>query len=324
MSNLSRHDFQGLMAMMPAFATPDASDWRATETVDGPGMVRALDRMIGDGVDLVATTGSFGEGYALLPGEFDTLVSATIDAVAGRVPVVVGCVGANGRELLRRAILARDRGADVVLLGLPNYFPMTVDNALRFFREAAEQLAPLPIMIYHNPLLHRTFLPAAAFGQLLESKNIMAMKDSHRTTRDMIELMAVADGRLRVFVFAGQYHPYAALGAAGLWSIDCWMGPAPLLALLRAVADGDNERAVKITREVTNAPASGDAPDLAWRETASKLAIAKAGYCDPGPLRFPFVEVPQTITERVTRRASYWQELEERYRAELGHSVDPR
>src|SRR5205823_1035292 len=54
---LSAKDIGGLMAMMPAFATDNAADIRATSTVDVGRLHHGLDRMIRDGANVIATTG---------------------------------------------------------------------------------------------------------------------------------------------------------------------------------------------------------------------------------------------------------------------------
>ena len=46
--------------------------------------------MIGDGVDVITTTGSFGERYNLSWDQNKTLASAAVDAAKKRVPLSVG------------------------------------------------------------------------------------------------------------------------------------------------------------------------------------------------------------------------------------------
>ncbi len=53
------------------------------------------------------------------------------------------------------------------------------------------------------------------------------------------------------------------------------------------------------------------------RATARKISIRYAGYCDPGPLRPPFVEIPAAVDERARRRAAYWTELCAKYRPQV-------
>ena len=57
---LSARELHGIVAMMPAFATEDAADLHATATVDVDNLTAGVDRIIRDGIDAIATTGSFG------------------------------------------------------------------------------------------------------------------------------------------------------------------------------------------------------------------------------------------------------------------------
>ena len=120
-----------------------------------------------------------------------------------------------------------------------------------------------------------------------------------------------------MFVNQAQYYPYALLGAPGCWSIDSWMGPWPLLRLRNAVAEGDHETARQITSELLSFGGPGGPPDLRWRETAAKVAQGFAGYVKPGPLRPPFVNVPETVVEGAKRRAAAWNAMCARYRPQV-------
>jgi len=52
---------------------------------------------------------------------------------------------------------------------------------------------------------------------------------------------------------------------------------------------------------------------LSWRETGSKLAIAMAGYVEPGPLRPPFLEIPADVIDTQRKRVERWQTLCAKY-----------
>ncbi len=317
--NIGPADLHGLMAMMPAFATDDAASIDATATVDVERLHQGVDRIIRDGADVLATTGSFGEFHTLLDGEFETLVRATVEAVDRRIPVIVGVTALHSREVIRRARVARDAGADGLLVGVPFYFPSTVENAVGFFEELAGRVPELGIMIYHNPTLHNVALPVGAVAKLAKLPNVVAMKDSHREPRDMIALSRATGSDLSVFVAAWQYLAYADYGAAGLWSYDCWMGPWPLLRLRDAVAAGQRERAADITLDLY--PPRDQLPPLSWRETAAKIAIGHAGYIQPGPLRPPFVTIPPEVDRTARERSERWLAACERYRPDVEDAV---
>ena len=74
-------DVQGVMAMMPSFSTQNAGDLNATATIDVNNLQSSVDRMIKDGVDVITTTGSFGECYNLFWDEFKSLAAAAVEAV---------------------------------------------------------------------------------------------------------------------------------------------------------------------------------------------------------------------------------------------------
>src|SRR5438876_9128837 len=228
---LGASDIGGLMAMMPAFAKDSAADLRATDTISVERLRAGLDRMVRDGANVIATTGSFGECHTLLPAEFATLARETADVVRRRVPLFIGVTSVNARETVEKMRVVAETAADGVLLGVPYYFPSTVENAVRFFRDIAPMFPKLGILVYHNPALHHVTLPVEAFEALVKIPQIVGMKDSHRDTTTFLRLQDVIRGKISVLCNALQYLSYAPLGAAGFWSIDVWMGPWPFLAL---------------------------------------------------------------------------------------------
>jgi dihydrodipicolinate synthase/N-acetylneuraminate lyase len=308
---LSAGDVGGMMAMMPGFATDQAADLRATDTVSVERLRAGVDRMVRDGANVLATTGSFGECHTLLPKEFETLARESVEVVHRRIPVFVGVTSVNARETVEKMRVVADTAADGVLLGVPYYFPSTVENAVRFFREIAELFPKLNILIYHNPALHHVTLPVEAFEAFVKIPQIVGMKDSHRDTATFMRLMTIIRDKISLMCNQVQYVPYAQLGAAGFWSIDAWMGPWPLFALRDAVARGDIEAAKAVILDIV--PQGTGKANLSWRETASKLAIGMAGYVEPGPLRPPFLDIPADVIEAQKKKVARWQGLCAKY-----------
>ena len=313
---LSSKDLGGLMAMMPAFATDDAGSMTATNTVDVDRLHKGLDRMIRDGANVISTTGSFGECHTLLLDEFRVLVNESIAVNKKRVPLFLGVTSVNSREALEKIRIVDAAGGDGILLGIPYYFPSSLDNAIRLYREVGEMFPKLNIMIYHNPALHHVRLPVDAFKEIVKNPAVVAMKDSHRDTTEFMKLQKVIGGKMAHFCQQTQYYPYCELGAAGFWSIDAWMGPWPQLALRDAVKRRDFKAAQDIILDIAPAVVGGK-PDLSWRETASKIGVRLAGYVDPGPLRPPFLDVPPDVIEKQKKKVENWKKLCEKYRQKV-------
>lgn len=309
---ITSSELGGLMAMMPAFATDDAGDPNVTtNTVSVPRLEAGLKRMIDDGVDVVATTGSFGECHTLSMDEFTTLATTSAEIAKGRIPLFVGVTSLNTREVIAKMKIVARTSAQGVLVGVPFYFPASAQTAVRFYRDIAEAFPKLGIMVYHNPPCHNITLKLPIMEELLKIPNLVAMKDSHRTPVEFMRLMELTRGKMSVFCNQLQYRAYGPLGAPGMWSINAWMGPWPLFALRDAMKRGDLDAATKITLDMASV---NDAADLTWRESALKVAARYAGYVDPGPTRPPFAEVPPEIDAAQKKKAERWKALCDRYR----------
>jgi 4-(2-carboxyphenyl)-2-oxobut-3-enoate aldolase len=309
---ITSSELKGILAMMPAFGTDDAGDLNATQTISVERTEHGINRLIADGGDVIATTGSFGECHTLLFDEFKLLAESAAEIVNRRVPLFIGCTSLNDRETIQKMKVVERTKADGVLVGVPFYFPSSPGNAIRFYRDIAAMFPTLGIMLYHNPPIHNVRLTLPMMEQLLAIPNVVAMKETQREPAEFMRLMKMARGTLAVFSNTPSYATYAPLGAAGFWSLDFWFGPGPILALRDAVRDGDLELASEITLELV--PDPGGVRNLSWRETASKIGIRYAGYVDPGPMRPPFLEIPPEVDAAQRRKAARWPAFSEKYR----------
>ena len=305
-------DVQGVMAMMPSFSTEDAGDLNATSTVAVDNLQAGVDRMIKDGVDVITTTGSFGECYNVFWDEFKTIATATVEAAKKRVPVFIGSTSPNAREVVQRLKFVQDIGGDGTLLGVPYYDAQSPDFIADFYSQIAEMFPKLGILIYHNPVNHKVKIPVSVFPRLVKYPNIIGMKDSHRDTREFVRLMEIVRGKISVMTNQAQMFPYYRMGSSGCWSIDAWMGPWPVLYLRNLVQGGKDHEALQVITEIM-AAAGGERPGGNEGSTA-KLSIEFAGYVKPGPARTPIVKFSENAIDRAKKKAEGWRKLCDKYR----------
>jgi 4-(2-carboxyphenyl)-2-oxobut-3-enoate aldolase len=305
-------DVGGVMAMMPSFSTKDAGDLNSKNTVDVDSLKAGVDRMINDGIDVITTTGSFGECYNLHWDEYKTLAAAAVDAVKKRVPLFIGATSPNAREVVERLKFVQNIGGDGTLLGVPYYDAQSPDYMADFYSQIAEMFPKLGILIYHNPVNHKVKIPVSVFPRLVQYPNIVGMKDSHRDTREFVRLIEIIRGKISVMTNQAQMFPYYKMGAAGCWSIDAWMGPWPVLHLRNLVRAEKDQEALQVIAEIMSA-AGGERPGGNEGATA-KLPIEFAGYVKPGPARTPIVKFSETTIERAKKKAEGWKKLCDKYR----------
>src|SRR6266581_1136151 len=305
-------DVQGVMAMMPSFSTKDAGDLNSKNTIDVDNLKAGVDRMINDGIDVITTTGSFGECYNLDWDEYKTLAVAAVDAVKKRVPLFVGATSPNAREVVERLKFVQDIGGDGTLLGVPYYDAQSPEYMADFYTQIAEMFPKLAFLIYHNPVKHKVKIPVSVFPRLVKCPNIVGMKDSHRDTREFVRLQEIIGGKISVLTNQAQLFPYYKMGATGCWSIDAWMGPWPVLYLRNLCREGRDAEALQVVADLVSS-GGGARPD-AGEAGASKLPIEFAGYCNPGPTRTPITAFSPAATERARKKAEHWKSLCEKYR----------
>ncbi|MFC7655274.1 dihydrodipicolinate synthase family protein [Pseudonocardia benzenivorans] len=320
-------DMKGLWAFVPACSTPDAADVHAVNTIDTDALLSLVDRLVRDGADGIVTTGSAGESHTLTTEEYRTLVATVVETVNGRVPVFVGASTLNTRDSIERARLIADLGADGIMSGPPMYLPQTPENAVQYYKDLAEAVPELAIMIYQNPHAFRITLPPAAFRELAQVKNVVALKQTSMDIFNVLGAIKAVKDKMAVLVLDQLMYPAMMFGAAGGWSIDVCMGPWPALSLRDACQRGDWTEAAAIADQM-QAPMRSlgltmeefQAMQSAWW----KIAVDVAGYGRAGAARPPFVHIPEAVVDSARRYGQRWAGLAERhYRSREAAGLKP-
>jgi len=122
-------------------------------TIDEEGMGRVLDCLIDQGADGICILANFSEQFLLSDAERERLTRLSLEHVAGRVPVIVTISHFATRIAVERARLAKDLGADIVMMMPPYHGALLKGNAAQTFEQfRAVGEVGIPIMIQDAPL----------------------------------------------------------------------------------------------------------------------------------------------------------------------------
>lgn len=317
---LAVEDVRGVFGIMPTPATPDADDPAARDTVDVDETARAVRALEDAGVDALMLTGTSGEAFALTAEEWRTVTRTAAEAATG-MRILAGPTTLDTRTTIDRAAFARDVGCDGLLLGRPMWNALSADATVEFYRQVAEAVPELGIVVYDNPGAFKG--PIAAWDRLAEIDSVVGVKyisvgPAFWEARRRVES---ADGDL-VLVPMDAY-----LAATMTWDPDlplaCWSssvscGPAPTLALLDALEAGDWDRAVELSARMAWAFETffpeGDMATFG-RHTVSivKARMAEAGFLEPGPVRPPDPNTPEAYLEGGREAGRRWRALVDEY-----------
>ena len=122
-------------------------------SLDIEGMGRVLDCLIDQGADGICILANFSEQFLLADAEREILTRHCLEHVAGRVPVIVTISHFATQIAVERARLARDLGADIVMMMPPYHGALlkgTPAQTFEQFRAVGE--VGIPIMVQDAPL----------------------------------------------------------------------------------------------------------------------------------------------------------------------------
>ena len=148
--------------VLPALVTPFTEDGGA---IDEDSLAAIVDRLVGAGVGGLVPGGSTGEFTTLANAERRRLVEVTVEAAAGRVPVVAGTGALSTRETVELSVHAERAGAAAVMI-VPPFYDALSWRELRAHYTAVAGAIEIPIMYYNLPSASGVTLTAAQLREL--------------------------------------------------------------------------------------------------------------------------------------------------------------
>ena len=156
--------------VLPALITPFTDDGGAVDTA---ALAENVERLIAAGVGGLVPGGSTGEFTTLSNAERRQVAETTIEAAAGRVPVVVGTGALSTRETVELSVHAERAGAAAVMVVPPFYDAPKWHELLAHYRAVADAIS-IPVVYYNLPGATGVHLTAAQLREL----PIAALKDT--------------------------------------------------------------------------------------------------------------------------------------------------
>ncbi|EKS36680.1 dihydrodipicolinate synthase family protein [Afipia broomeae] len=206
-----------LHGVFPYLVSPTATDGSIKTDVLG----RLCDDMIKAGVHGLTPLGSTGEFAYLGREQRTTVVKATVEATASRVPVIAGVASTSTADAVAQARAYQALGVDGILAILEAYFPVKDAQVEAYFRAIADAV-DIPVVIYTNPNFQRSDLTLDVIARLAEHPRIQYIKDASNNTGRLLSIINRCGDRMRVFA-ASAHIPAAVMMIGGVG----WMaGPA--------------------------------------------------------------------------------------------------
>ncbi len=178
-----------------------ATPFREDGALDTTGYPRLIESVLSTGVNGLTILGIAGEAHRLTDEERRRVVETVVKETRGRVPVAVG-VSASGTHLATAfARMAREHGADALMVAPPTGLK-NLEAVAEHYRIVAA-VTGLPIVLQDEPVTTQVNMPAPFIAQVCaEIAQIQAVKLEEPPTLPKITRLRALFGD-RVAIFGG-------------------------------------------------------------------------------------------------------------------------
>jgi len=179
--------------VFPALTTKFTAD----DKLDLPLFEKNLHAQLDAGVDGIILGGTLGESSVLSNEEKFELLRFAVDKVAGKVPVIMNIAEGSTREAIKLANESEKCGAKGLMMLPPMRYKSDHRETVQYFKDVANSTS-LPIMIYNNPVDYKIEVTLDMFAELVENKNIQAVKESTRDVSNVTRMVNRFGDRFKI------------------------------------------------------------------------------------------------------------------------------
>ena len=157
---------------IPALVTPFSGGRVAEDTFR-----ELVEWQIAEGSNALVPCGTTGESATMSAEEQRRVIQITVEAAAGRVPVIAGCGSNNVAHAIEYLHAAKDVGADAVLVVMGYYNRPSQAGMIAAFKALSDASA-LPIIVYNIPGRAVVDISVETLAEIASLPNIIGVKDA--------------------------------------------------------------------------------------------------------------------------------------------------
>ncbi|MCK4239986.1 MAG: 4-hydroxy-tetrahydrodipicolinate synthase [Candidatus Atribacteria bacterium] len=214
--------------------------------VDEKGIEKLVEFHIKNGTNGIVPCGTTGESPTLSHEEHKRVVEVTINAVAGRAPVIAGTGSNCTREALDLTSHAKEAGADAALIITPYYNKPTQKGLYLHFKKIAEEV-DIPIIVYNVPSRTGINILPETLAELAKLKNIVGVKEASGNLDQMTHIVELCGDKITLLSGDDKLLlPVLSIGGKGVISVVANIIPREVSDMVREFEEGNYPEAKDI------------------------------------------------------------------------------
>jgi 4-hydroxy-tetrahydrodipicolinate synthase len=277
-----------------AVITPFKNDM----SIDFASMGKIIEHIISGGVNYIVLLGTTGEASTISKDEKSALAAFTLEAIGGRVPMVLGIGGNNTSEIVSYIREADLEGVDAILSVAPYYNKPCQRGLFQHFRQIS-MASPVPVILYNIP--SRTgsnILPETVLDLARECENIIGIKEASGSFENLMKIMrGKSDDFLVISGNDMEIMPVAAAGGSGLISVLANAFPAETSEIVQNALKYNFRSARELQIKYL------ELTELLFTEgnpAGIKAIMSYTGLCQNN-LRLPLMPVSRSLLGRIAK-----------------------
>lgn len=284
---LTRENMKGLYILI---ITPMNEDM----SVDYEGHRANVRQLVEMGVDGVILNGTNGEFHTCTDEERYKLTEILVEEAKGKLMCLAGGSSINTADAIRRAKRYQDIGADGIMNVVPYYLPPTKDECIQYFRDLAEAVPDLGIILYNNPMTTQIKFTDDDYVRLEDVPNFVGSKMQGGDIWSYLNVLRRTT--TKHFPLEQLWGVSNAVGGPGVMASFIYSCPGFMMRWWKAISGGDLQTALKMQHEVNELLQEVVLPPFgrgASEVAGTKGFVEAMGHWACGKSRKPFFPVPQ-------------------------------
>lgn len=263
--------------------------------VDETALRDLIDWHVDQGTHGIIPVGTTGESPTLDHDEHKQVVEITVDAVAGRVPVIAGTGSNSTAEAIEFTDHAKKAGADAALVVTPYYNKPTQAGLFAHYKAIVDAV-DIPVIVYNVPSRCIVDVSVETMAKLAELPNIVGVKDSTGDLdRPVLTTSTCGEDFCQLTGEDAGVVAFLAHGGHGAISVTANVAPRLCADLHHAWQQGDAAGALALHRRLM------PLHKALFMETSPapvKYAVARLGKAD-AEIRLPMIPCSEAAKQAV-------------------------
>ncbi|MFC4354472.1 4-hydroxy-tetrahydrodipicolinate synthase [Chryseomicrobium palamuruense] len=212
-------------------------------TIDYTELPRLIDHLLSTGTTAIVVNGTTAESPTLSGEEKIELIGATVQHVAGRVPVIAGTGSNNTQQSIDFTRAVEQVGVDGSMLVAPYYNKPNQRSMVAHFTAIAD-VATKPIMLYNIPGRSVVNMDTETTVTLSQHPHILWMKEASGNLNQISEVMRKSASSLQVYSGDdGLTLPLLSIGSSGTVSVAAHVVGPEMTLMIEKFEQGNVQEA---------------------------------------------------------------------------------